>query len=120
MGGLGTLTAHVPSAVGGLRGVPVARRRPQGDTAVKLAGRVAIVTGSSMGIGEAIGAAFLREGARLVVNSRDQRRADAAVARLGKAGETLALAADVATREGVERLVDGAVQRWGRLDVMVN
>jgi 3-oxoacyl-[acyl-carrier protein] reductase len=87
---------------------------------VKLAGRVAIVTGSSMGIGEAIGAALLREGARLVVNSRDQKRADDAAARLGKAGETLAVAADVATREGVERLVDGAVKRWGRLDVMVN
>jgi 3-oxoacyl-[acyl-carrier protein] reductase len=87
---------------------------------MKLSGRVAIVTGSSMGIGESIGAAFLREGARLVVNSRDQKRADDAAARLGKAGETLPLAADVATRAGVERLVDGAVKRWGRLDVMVN
>lgn len=68
---------------------------------MKLAGRVAVVTGSSMGIGEAIAAAFLREGARVVVNSRDQKRADDAAARLAKGGaETLALAADVSTRAG--------------------
>ncbi len=88
---------------------------------MKLAGRVAVVTGSSMGIGEGIAAAFLREGARVVVNSRDQKRADEAAVRLGRGGgETLALAADVSTRAGVERLVEGAVSRWGRLDVMVN
>lgn len=88
---------------------------------MRLAGRVAVVTGSSMGIGEGIAAAFLREGARVVVNSRDQKRADEAAVRLGRGGgETLALAADVSTRAGVERLVEGAVSRWGRLDVMVN
>lgn len=88
---------------------------------MKLGGRVAVVTGSSMGIGEGIAAAFLREGARVVVNSRDQRRADEAAARLSRGGgETVALAADVSTRAGVERLVEGAVSRWGRLDVMVN
>ncbi len=88
---------------------------------MKLAGRVAIVTGSSMGIGEAIAAAFLREGGRVVVNSREQKRADAAAAGLTRqGGEVLALAADVSTRAGVDRLVAAAVRRWGRLDVMVN
>ncbi len=88
---------------------------------MKLSGRVAIVTGSSMGIGEAIAAAFLREGARVIVNSRDQKRADEAAARLAKGGgDSLALAADVSTRAGVDRLVEGAVKRWDRLDVMVN
>jgi 3-oxoacyl-[acyl-carrier protein] reductase len=88
---------------------------------MKLAGRVAIVTGSSMGIGEAIAAAFLREGARVVVNSREQKRADEAVARLTRSGgEAAAVAADVASRAGVDRLVDEAVRRWSRLDVMVN
>jgi NAD(P)-dependent dehydrogenase (short-subunit alcohol dehydrogenase family) len=88
---------------------------------MKLAGRVAIVTGSSMGIGEAIAAAFLREGARVVVNSREQKRADEAAARLTRpGGEAAAVAADVATRAGVDRLVDEAVRRWSRLDVMVN
>ncbi|HEV8307517.1 MAG TPA: SDR family NAD(P)-dependent oxidoreductase [Methylomirabilota bacterium] len=91
---------------------------------MKLAGRVAIVTGSSMGIGEGMAAAFLREGARIIVNSREQKRADQAAARLakiaGEADRTLAVAADVSTREGVDRLVGEAVQRWGRLDIMVN
>jgi 3-oxoacyl-[acyl-carrier protein] reductase len=88
---------------------------------MKLQGRVAIVTGSSMGIGEAIAAAFLSEGARVVVNSRDQKRAGDAAARLAaRGGETLALASDVTTRAGVDRLVEAALDRWGRLDVMVN
>jgi len=87
---------------------------------MKLSGRVAVVTGSSMGIGEAIADAFLRDGARVVVNSREQARADAAAGRLAKRGETLPVAADVATRAGVDRLVEAAVGRWGRLDVMVN
>jgi 3-oxoacyl-[acyl-carrier protein] reductase len=88
---------------------------------MKLAGRVAIVTGSSMGIGEAIAGAFLREGARVVVNSRDQGRAEAAAARLGRlGGEAVPVAADVSTRAGVERLVGDAVGRWGGLHVMVN
>ena len=88
---------------------------------MKLAGRVAIVTGSSMGIGEAIAAAFLREGGRVVVNSREQKRADAAAAGLTRqGGEVLAFAADVSTRDGVDRLVAAAVRRWSRVDVMVN
>lgn len=89
---------------------------------MKLAGRVAIVTGSSMGIGEAIAAAFLEQGARVVVNSRDPGRAAAAAARLQArtGGETHPVAADVSTRAGVDRLVGTALERWGRLDVMVN
>ncbi len=88
---------------------------------MKLAGRVAIVTGSSMGIGEAIAAAFLREGARVVVNSRDPGRAEDAAQRLrAEGGEAVPVAADVSTRAGVDRLVDEAVRRWGRLDIMVN
>jgi len=88
---------------------------------MKLAGRVAIVTGSSTGIGEAIAGALLREGARVVVNSRDERRAQEAARRLGQAGgETLAVAADVSQQTGVDRLVGAAVTRWGRLDIMVN
>jgi 3-oxoacyl-[acyl-carrier protein] reductase len=88
---------------------------------MRLSGRVAIVTGSSMGIGEAMAAAFLRAGARVVLNSRDQERADRVKERLAPlGGDTLALAADVGSEEGAKRLVEGAVHRWGRLDIMVN
>ncbi|MBI2879596.1 MAG: SDR family oxidoreductase [Candidatus Rokubacteria bacterium] len=88
---------------------------------MKLAGRVAIVTGSSMGIGEAIATLFTREGARVVINSRAEERARAVADRLVKEGaEAIAVAADVSRKAEVDRLVDAAVQAWGRLDVMVN
>jgi 3-oxoacyl-[acyl-carrier protein] reductase len=91
---------------------------------MKLSGRVAIVTGSSMGIGEAVAAAFLREGARVVVNSREQKRADQAAARLAtqapEADAVLAVAGDVATRGGNDRLVDAAVRRWISSNILVN
>jgi 3-oxoacyl-[acyl-carrier protein] reductase len=87
---------------------------------MKLAGWVAIVTGSSGGIGEAIAQAFLEEGARVVINSRDQARAEQAAARLAHPGETLAVAADVADAAGNQKLVDAALARWDRLDIMVN
>jgi len=88
---------------------------------MKLAGRVAIVTGSSMGIGEAIATLFAREGARVVTNSRAEERARAVADRLVKEGaEAIAVAADVSRKAGVDRLVDAAVRAWGRLDVMVN
>ena len=88
---------------------------------MKLRGRVAVITGSSMGIGEAVAGAFLREGARVVVNSRERKRADDAAARLARGGgETLAVAADVSTRAGVDHLIRAAMDRWGTLDVMVN
>src|SRR5438046_2444900 len=88
---------------------------------MKLQDKVAIVTGSSMGIGEAIAAAFAAEGARLVINSRVQERADQVAGRLAAQGaQAIAVAADVARKSECERLVRAAVERWGRLDVMVN
>lgn len=88
---------------------------------MRLPGRVAIVTGSSMGIGEAIATIFVQEGARVVVNSRVEGRARAVADRLVAAGgEAIAVAADVSRKAEVDRLVDAAVRRWGRLDVMVN
>ncbi|GIX49003.1 MAG: beta-ketoacyl-ACP reductase [Candidatus Tectimicrobiota bacterium] len=88
---------------------------------MKLQGKVAIVTGSSMGIGEAIARLYAREGAKVVVNSRQYERAQAvaeAIAREG--GEAIAVAADVSRYAEVERLVQQAVATWGRLDIMVN
>lgn len=88
----------------------------------KLKGRVAIVTGSSMGIGEGIAAEYLAEGAKVVINSRDQGRAEATAAKLRAKGYTdvIAIAADTADRAAVFAMVDEAVQHWGRLDILVN
>jgi NAD(P)-dependent dehydrogenase (short-subunit alcohol dehydrogenase family) len=89
---------------------------------MKLENRVAIITGSSMGIGEATAAAFLKEGAKVVINSRDQRRAEAAADKLKRQGcdQVLPLAGDVADREACFNLVRRTLDKWGRVDILVN
>jgi NAD(P)-dependent dehydrogenase (short-subunit alcohol dehydrogenase family) len=88
---------------------------------MRLRDRVAVVTGSSMGIGEAIAWAYAREGARIVVHSRSAERADRVARALEQEGhEAVTVTGDVRERSTAERLVDAARGRWGRLDVLVN
>ncbi len=82
---------------------------------------VAVITGSSMGIGEAIAWAYAREGARLVVNSRSPERGERVARALREEGhDAIALAGDVREKATAERLAAAAQQRWNRLDVLVN
>lgn len=85
-----------------------------------LSGRVVVITGASMGIGEAIARAFVDRGASVVLLSRDAGRAEEARANLGKQERTLAMACDVRRREDIDRVVSTTVQHFGRLDVWVN
>jgi 3-oxoacyl-[acyl-carrier protein] reductase len=86
-----------------------------------LAGKVAIVTGGTRGIGLAIARSLADGGASVVVSGRDAGRLDAAARELdGSVGGVLAVAADAAKREDVDRLVDAAKDRFGRVDVLVN
>jgi 3-oxoacyl-[acyl-carrier protein] reductase len=73
-----------------------------------------------MGIGQAIAAAFVREGACVVVHSRDQGRAEQAAEALGAPDQVLPVACDVADDGASEQLVSAAVERFGTLDVLVN
>lgn len=88
-----------------------------------LENRVALVTGASQGIGEAIALALAREGARVVVNYYpDQAKSAEQVAAEIRdlPGESLAIAADVRKRADVELMVAKVLEHFGRLDVLVN
>jgi NAD(P)-dependent dehydrogenase (short-subunit alcohol dehydrogenase family) len=84
-------------------------------------GKVAIVTGASSGIGEAVALAFAREGAKVVVAARREDRGQRVVEQIGALGsEGLFVKTDVAVGTEVERLVDRTLERFGRLDCAVN
>jgi 3-oxoacyl-[acyl-carrier protein] reductase len=86
-----------------------------------LAGKVAIVTGGSRGIGAASAAWLADRGASVVVSGRDADRLESAVkAREAKNGAMFGVVADVASREDADRLVDTTRERFGRLDILVN
>ena len=86
-----------------------------------LEGKVALVTGASQGLGRALALAFAREGARVAINSRSEESIRPVAGEAESAGaEVLALAADVSRIADVERLVGATVERFGRIDVLVN
>ena len=89
---------------------------------MQLTDKVAIVTGSSRGIGKAVAERFAREGARIVVNYvRNKKAADAVAAGIRKAGgEAIAVKADVSKRADAERLIKSAIKAFGRLDIVVS
>jgi len=87
----------------------------------RLDGKVAIVTGGSKGIGRGIGVALAREGARVVLAARHKDELQRTVDELREQKlEVTGIQADVSREEDVQRLVDGAVQAYGRLDILVN
>ncbi|WP_456598582.1 SDR family NAD(P)-dependent oxidoreductase [Blastococcus sp. SYSU DS0616] len=86
-----------------------------------LAGQVAIVTGSSKGIGLAIAEALTAAGAAVVLNGRDGAAVDAATARLAEKGrDVFGLPADARDFDAVSAMVEETDRRYGRLDVLVN
>ncbi|MBO8141673.1 MAG: 3-oxoacyl-ACP reductase FabG [Firmicutes bacterium] len=87
-----------------------------------LDGQVALVTGAGRGIGAGIASALARAGARVVVNYRSSRReAEGVVDRLAEEGcEAMAVEADVTDEQAVARMMDRTLERYSRLDVLVN
>ena len=86
-----------------------------------LEGKVIVVTGASQGLGRALALAYAEEGASLVVNSRSEDSVRPVAEEVeGLGADVLAVAADVSDAEDVKRLVDAAVERFGRIDVLVN
>src|ERR1700726_863223 len=87
---------------------------------MELAGKIVVVTGASMGIGEAIAKTFADHGASVVMLSRDAGRVEAARGRVGHGERTLAMACDVRHREEVDRAIGLTMHHFQKIDVWVN
>ncbi|HZP58491.1 MAG TPA: SDR family oxidoreductase [Dehalococcoidia bacterium] len=86
-----------------------------------LRGAVVIVTGASAGIGRETALEFARHGANVVVAARRADRLEALAGEVRRIGaEALVVPADVARPEDIARIVQAALDRWGRIDVLVN
>ena len=90
---------------------------------MRLAGKVAIVTGGGSGFGEGIAKRFAEEGAKLVVNDIDDAGGKRVTAEIEKAhgqGSAIYVRGDVAKNDEVKELVDACIARFSHLDIMVN
>ena len=85
-----------------------------------LTGKVALVTGSSRGIGRGIATRLIEEGVDVVFCARGEEALDEAVTAVSGPGRADGIVADVTTPEGAAAVVDGAVQEFGGLDIVVN
>jgi 2-deoxy-D-gluconate 3-dehydrogenase len=86
-----------------------------------LRGKVALVTGSSQGLGKAMASALGRAGADVIVNGRDPAKLKPVLAELAAAGiKAHAISADLSVRADVQRLIEQAIAWQGRLDILVN
>jgi uncharacterized protein len=90
------------------------------NEAAALVGKVAVVTGGSMGIGEAMAKLFVQEGASVVILSRDAGRAEAARTRIGNAERTAAFSCDVRHGEELDRVIGLTLHHFQRIDIWVN
>lgn len=83
--------------------------------------KVTLITGASRGLGRALALACAKEGANLVINSRSEDSLQPVVEEVqGTGAEVLSVAANVALETEVQKLVDGTVRRFGKIDVLIN
>ncbi len=87
---------------------------------MKLQGRVAVITGGTDGIGKAIGITFAKEGAKVMLVGRDEKKGRTALEEVRKFGETAYFRGDVSDSSHVRRIVDEVIQKYGRIDILIN
>ncbi len=87
---------------------------------LNLKGKVALVTGSSRGIGFEIAKAFIAEGCRVVISGTDSNRLENAKDELQRIGECLAILCDVTRPEAVEKMIMQTEKYFGSIDILVN
>ena len=88
---------------------------------MRFKGKVAIITGSSSGIGKATALAFAREGAKIVITSRDKRKCEQASREVENAGgECIVFAGDVSKAKDVSQLVKQTLRAFGKIDILIN
>ena len=95
---------------------------PEGSSRFDLTGRVALVTGASRGIGSAVAEALVEQGAEVVLSSRKQADLDEEAARINSKHpeKATAIAAHAGRPDDLERLVHATMERFGRIDILVN
>ena len=87
---------------------------------MELQGKVVVITGASMGIGEAIARLFAQQGASVALLSRDSARAEAARSCVGFMERTAAFSCDVRHAEEIDRVLGLTLHHFGRIDVWIN
>lgn len=87
----------------------------------RLAGKVAIVTGSGRGIGKSIAIAFLQEGAKVVISDINEQLCNSCAEELSvDGGDVLSAACNVTVSETIEKMVEQVMAKFGRIDILVN
>ncbi|HEY3258785.1 MAG TPA: SDR family NAD(P)-dependent oxidoreductase, partial [Pseudonocardiaceae bacterium] len=87
---------------------------------MQLEGKVALITGGTRGIGRGIAEAYLREGAKVAINGRNKDKGEQALKEFDAGDRAVFLQGDVMSQADIDAVVDGTVDRFGRIDILVN
>ncbi len=88
---------------------------------MRLLGKVSIITGATSGIGEATAKLFAKEGSKVVLAGRNERRGNALAEEINKEGyEAIFVKTDVSSSTDVQNLINKTVEKWGKIDVLFN
>lgn len=82
--------------------------------------KVALITGAGNGIGRATAVRFAKEGAKLVLSDLDKEGLEATVKEIGESGEAVVVEGNVTSRDDVQKMVDTGVEKFDRLDILIN